>query len=548
MPAVAVASASEPTVERIRATSVDAARLAPPAVLAGLIALYAAVFGHLTWRQHANWRSLGFDTGIYDQGMWLLSQGRDPFLTMRGMDYWGHHVALIGYLFAPIYWLGGGVQAVSLVHTVWVAAGAVPLWLLARDRWGEPAGSGGKTEPAGSGGKTEPAGSGGKAPQRWVALAVPAAYLLHPAVHWVTWWLYHPDSLAITPLLFAWWLARARRWRWFALAVGVALACKEDMALAVVVLGLVLVVHGLSSPLSGASRAQRRAGLLTAAAGAAWFLFCSKVVIPLRNDHAPPFYESYFPSLGSSLGEILGNLVFHPSRALTLLRRPRVPDYALKMLGPVGFVLPFLGPLGFLVAGPQLGVNLLVEVQDGATIKSQYASLPIVGLFLGVVEGMALLRRRPALLRAAAVWLVACAAVGSHVWGLAPFSRDFRSGVWSDVPRHNVAELDRALATVPSEGRVAASWNIVTYFTHRPIAYEFPNPWVSSNYGPTGNEVGDPTTVDWVVVEHSALSAKDLDLLARLVGGGGGFEVVQEGNDVTVARRAGPGPGSLDPP
>ena len=328
------------------------------------------------------------------------------------------------------------------------------------------------------------------------------------------------------------------------------MACKEDVALAVAVLGVVLAMRGARLPLGRAARArrppltaetrtQRRAGLLTAAAAGAWFLFASKVVIPLRNDHAPPFYESYFPALGASLGEILRNLVLHPSRALGLLGRPRVPDYALKMLGPVGFVLPFLGPLGFLVAGPRLGVNLLVEVQDGATIKSQYASLPIVGLFLGVVEGIALLRRRPPLLRAAAVWLVGCAMIGSHLYGLAPFSRDFDQGVWSDTPRHNVAELDQALATVPPLGGVAASWNVVTHFTHRPIVYEFPNPWVSSNYGPTGNDVGDPTTVDWIVVEHSALGDKEEALLARLLAVGGGFEAVQAGNDVTVARRTG---------
>jgi len=178
-------------------------------------------------------------------------------------------------------------------------------------------------------------------------------------------------------------------------------------------------------------------------------------------------------------------------------------------------------------------------VQDGATIKSQYASLPIVGLFLGVVEGMALLRRRPRLLRAAAAWLVGCAVIGSHLYGLAPLSRDFDRGAWADIPPDNVAELDQALATVPPLGRVAASWNVVTHFTHRPIAYEFPNPWVSSNYGPTGNEVGDPTTVDWIVVEHSALGDKEEALLARLLAVGGGFEAVQEGNDVTVARRTG---------
>jgi len=466
------------------------------------VALYAGVFGHLTWRQHANWGSLGFDTGIYDQGMWLLAHGRDPFITVRGMDYWGHHVALIGYVFAPIYWLGGGVKAVTAIHTAWVAMGAVPLWLLARDRWG----------------------------RRWEALAVPVAYLLHPAVQWVTWWLYHPDSLAITPLLFAWWLARAGRWRWFAVACVVAMACKEDVSLAVLVLGLVLVLRG-----------QRRAGALTALGGVTWFLICSKVIIPLRNDHAPPFYESYFPSLGASLGEILRNLVIHPSRAAKLLARPRNPDYALKMLGPAGFVLPFLAPLAFLVAGPQLGVNLLVEVQDGATIKSQYASLPIVGLFLGLTEGLALLRRRPALLRVAAAWLVACAVIGSQLWGLAPYSRDFRIGVWRDQPRSNVAQLDRAYALVPPQAGVAASWNMVTQFTHRPVVYEYPNPWVSSNYGPTGNEVGDPATIDWVVVDRVALGTKDLDLLARLVRPGNGFEVIMDEGGVTVAHRIAPG-------
>jgi hypothetical protein len=225
--------------------------------------------------------------------------------------------------------------------------------------------------------------------------------------------------------------------------------------------------------------------------------------------------------------------------------RPTVPDYALKMLGPAGFVLPFLGPLAFLVAGPQLGVNVLVEVQNGATIKSQYASLPIVGLFLAVAEGMAVLRRWPGLLRVAAVWLVGCALVGSHLWGLAPFSRDFDAGYWGDK-KSNIVELDRARDLVPSQAGVSASWNVVTQFTHRPIVYEYPNPWLSSNYGPSGNEVGDPTTVDWLVVERSALGAKDRDLLDRLLRPGGGFEVVQDAADVVVARRV--GPGSIVPP
>jgi hypothetical protein len=93
---------------------------------------------------------------------------------------------------------------------------------------------------------------------------------------------------------------------------------------------------------------------------------------------------------------------------------------------------------------------------------------------------------------------------------------------------------------------VAASWNVVTHFTHRPVVYEYPNPWVSSNYGPSGNEVGDPTNVDWIVVDGVSLGARDKLLLARLVGPGGPFQIVEDDAGVTVARRV--SDGSVVPP
>jgi uncharacterized membrane protein len=491
----------------------DAPPWVPAAVVAALVALHVAVFVPLTWMQHSRWASLGFDTGIYDQGIWLVTHGRDPFMTVRGMDYWGHHVSAVAYLFTPIYLLGGGIHALTAVHTTVVALGAIPLWLLAKERVGNP----------------------------WAALVVPFAYLLHPAVHWVTWWLYHPDSLAITPLLFAWWLARrAERlrdegrstrstWIWLGLALFLAMTCKEDVSLAVLVLGVVLVARG-----------QRRPGAVVALAGIAWFAVCSRLIIPWRNDHAPAFYESYFPYLGASLGEIARNIVLHPTRPLRLLGRPRTRDYALKMLGPLGFIGPFLGLAALLVAGPQLGVNLLVEVQNGATIKSQYASIPIVGIFLGLAEGMALLATRPRARRAFVTGLVICSLAGTHLWGLGPLGRPEERGNWSRRPASAIAVREEARNLVPPTAGVAASWDLVTHFTHRQAAYEFPNPWRSSNYGPSGNEVGDPTTVDWIAVDTAVLGPSDAHLLAALTAPDGGFEIVFSRSEVVVARRTGP--------
>ena len=57
--------------------------------------------------------------------------------------------------------------------------------------------------------------------------ALAAAYLLYPSLEWINWWHFHPDALAITPLLFAYWLATERRWGWFAVAVGLRCAARR---------------------------------------------------------------------------------------------------------------------------------------------------------------------------------------------------------------------------------------------------------------------------------------------------------------------------------
>ena len=169
----------------------DVADFVPIVLLAGVIALYIVVFGTLTWMQQTNFGTFGFDMGIYDQGIWLLSRFKNPFDTVRGLNYFAHHVNVITLAFVPFYWLGAGPHFLYLIETIWMALGALPVWLLARDRLGG----------------------------RWLPLGLAASFLLYPSLEWINWWHFHPDALIITPLLFAWWLATrgvgaGSRWRW----------------------------------------------------------------------------------------------------------------------------------------------------------------------------------------------------------------------------------------------------------------------------------------------------------------------------------------------
>jgi uncharacterized membrane protein len=473
---------------------------APAVALAGLIAAYVATFGTLTWFQHENFGTFGYDMGLYDQGIWLVSRFKDPFVTIRGLNFFAHHVNLITLLFVPAYWLGAGPHFLYLVETVWMALGALPLFLLARDRL----------------------------ESGWLAVVVAGCFLLYPALEWINWWHFHPDALIITPLLVAWWLATRRRWGWFAVAVAVALACKEDAALAVLMLGLVLAVLG-----------QRRAGLVTAAAGAGWFLVATKVVIPAAGGGAGPFYQELFPGFGDSLGEIVWNLVAHPSRLLGLATLPDRLTYFWQIMAPVAF-LPLAAPLVLLISVPQTVINVASGHALTHDIHYHYSAIVLTGVFLATVEGMAWIGRGPGTRRALVAVLLATSLAANVAWSPSPLGRQYDDGIWARAePRH--ATVRAALRLVPAGAGVSASYNLIPHLTHRTDAYEFPNPWVVANWGAHGENPPDPATADYLVIDERLLGDQR-PLFERLLSPQGGYTRVFASDGIVVARRQ-PGAG-----
>ena len=463
-------------------------------VLAAMVGTYVGVFGSLTWRQQSNFGTFGFDMGIYDQAIWLLSRFKDPFVTVRGLEYFGHHVNPITVLFVPAYWLGAGPHFLYLIETAWMAAGAVPVWLLARDRLA----------------------SG------WGALVLAGAFLLYPSLEWINWWHFHPDALSIAPLLFAWWLASRERWRWYAVAAGIALLCKEDAALALFMLGLIV-----------AWRHHRRIGLATSAIALGWFVLCTRVVIPHANGIGP-FYEQFFPGFGTSIGQIFFNAVWHPSRLLHVAWRADRRTYYHQLLGPVGY-LPLLGLPASLLGAPQLVVNVISAHPYTHQIRYHYSSVICAAVFVGTIELIGRARRVPALKWGLVGLVGVCSILGNRAWSPSPIGTQYHSGIWAG-PSPRLAAVRAALALVPPRAGVAATYYLVPHLTHRVHIYEFPNPWVPTNWGLRGEHPPDPRTVDWFVLD-TTLNGDHASLYARLIAPDGDFRVVFQRDNIVVARR-----------
>ena len=195
------------------------------ATLVGIV-IWATVFSVLGVRNHRNFGTWAYDMAIYDQAFWLVSEGGSTFMTVRGLDVWGHHVNLIAYAFAPFYRFGAGPEFLYVVQNVSIAFGALPVYLIVKERFGKPL----------------------------MALVFAVAYLLYAPAQWVAWINFHPEALVITPFLFAWYFF-LRRWRgWFWVSVVVVLIMREDAALAVMMMGVVLLISTWRSDTRQADR------------------------------------------------------------------------------------------------------------------------------------------------------------------------------------------------------------------------------------------------------------------------------------------------------
>ena len=449
--------------------------------------------------RHARLGSLDFDTGIHDQAIWLLARGRG-FDTVRGLPVFGHHATVGYYLLAPLSWLGAGPQVWNLLQVLVLALGAVPVFLLARLRTGHA----------------------------WIGTALGAAFLLHPSTGFFAWELFHPEVLALTPLLTAYYCSVRRRWTWFAFWVVLAVVWKEDVALVVVVLGLLVAVRG-----------DRRVGLWTAAGALAWFLAWTLGIFPLL-DGGHVQSAGLYADVGGSPGGIVRTLFSSPRKITSRLVDHEAGHYLWRLTAPYAFV-PLLAVPVLLLGVPQVLFNLITNVPWTKTATYHYAALPVFALTVALVEGVAWLGRRvrgPRLPRALAAGVLAAAAVTTAAWGLSPIGHEYRRGWWPLVadPRADVARAD--LARIPGSAGVSASYNLVPQLSRRAEIYSFPNPWESSNFGIDGRPRRSPRRVQWILLDRRVLDAHASGLLDRIVARGR-FRVVSDRADYVLARRVG---------
>ena len=415
--------------------------LASPRVLLwAAIAAYATGLGSLSILRHRAFSTGRFDLGNMTQAVWATAHG-DPLqvTSLHGEQFvrLGAHADPILVLFAPLWWLWPSPSMLLTAQATIVALGALPVFWLARKHAGSER----------------------------AALGFALAYLLMPALQWMTLNEFHPVALATPLLLFAFWCLDDDRLVAFAAFAALAILTKEHVGLALLGLGLWY----------GVSRRRALPGAAIAAAGAAATILALAVVIPHFSPSGESSFYGRYDAVGGTPGGILRTAVTDPATIFGEAFDRRGLVYLFQLLAPVAG-LGLLAPLALVAALPELALNLLSATPTQTSIHFQYSAVTIAALVAAAVLGSARLGTRAA--ERLALAAVLAALVGNYALGALPVWAAFPGGESLAADAHHVDEHDaltaRSLAQIPGDAVVSASNSLGGHLSERRRVLSFP--------------------------------------------------------------------------
>ena len=313
--------------------------------------LFAVLTAVTAVQRHHEYRTYRNDMGNMVQVVDNTAHGR--ILQMTGGD--GRQINRLAAHVDPILavfalpWLVWPDPAMLLVaQAALVALAAWPVFLLGRRVLGDTA----------------------------AAALCAAAALLYPPLQFAALDEFHPVTLVIPLLLFAFvFLEEDRRWLAVPFLVLAAL-CKEEIPLVIALMGLYFALRKRALwPL-----------LITAAAGL-YFLLAVGVVIPHFNGGSSSHFLNRYSGGEESMRSLATGLLAHPWRVVTTLLAPSGLAYLVKLLWPLGFT-SLLSPLTFLISLPELLINLLSSKPQQHSIAYHYVAAEAPFVIAAMVLGL----------------------------------------------------------------------------------------------------------------------------------------------------------------
>ena len=319
-------------------------------MLAVFIGAYVILFSFICYLKYHSFGYFDWDFASDVTILWNSLHGRLLYYPFFEQNIFGAHLFLIYFLIFPVYFVFQHPLTILFLQSLFLGAGAYPLYLLARSEL-----------------------------NKTFALIIALAYLLYPSVGFMNLFETHFDSYTIFFFFFALYYFQKDNFFKFLIFLFLAIICKESSSLVVFMFGIYAFFRKKS----------KRWIFTPILFGAGWFLVALKFVIPHFARDAKYYQDGfifsiYYSHLGKNLTEIFRTVFFDP---LLMARFALVPvkiHYLFDIFSPTSF-LSFLSPLVLLMAVPIFMQNLLSQAWTHSQIYYQYVAMLIPFIFASVV-------------------------------------------------------------------------------------------------------------------------------------------------------------------
>ena len=289
---------------------------------------WTIVLASIARRSYDDFGLARFDLGNMVQAVWSTAHGHPLEMTNGStgeqMVRLGTHVDPILVLLTPFWILWPSPLSLAFVQIAAVAAGALPVFWLARRHLGSEK----------------------------LGCVLALAYLAYPWLSWSAIGAIHPVTFAIPLFLYAiWFLDSDRLWAFAPFAVLAALT-GELMGVTVAALGLWFAL----------ARGRRVAGLAITALGLGWVVFAVYVVVPRYSSDSSVFY-GFYDQIGGSPTGVLRTAFTDPGAIASTLLAGHVIAYLLWLAVPLAGLF-LLSPALAAVAVPALLVDGLSDFRE----------------------------------------------------------------------------------------------------------------------------------------------------------------------------------------
>jgi len=311
-------------------------------------------FLYLSWAaltRHNTFHSKAWDLAIFAQLIHNFKNGVFFECNVRGLsNIFADHFTPIIYVFSPLLYVWNDPSRLLLIiQALFITLGAIPVYLLTFKKSGS----------------------------RTASIGIACVYLFLPTLQFINLADFHPVVLAIPILLSAWYAWECRKYLLMYVFVFLAMMCQEEIWILIGSMGLFLALFAR----------ERKHGIILTILGWGGFIALALWFFPLFRGGEEYFYLHRYAYLGSSSGEILRNLILHPTLWLGKLFSSRVMMFIILMLLPVAF-LPLWRPKYLLMLLPTLLYSALSNEPLQTSIFVQYAAPYVPFLMVSSVYGV----------------------------------------------------------------------------------------------------------------------------------------------------------------